>query len=106
GWRRSMRRRGLTPHLGVLAARRGDGRLLSAGMIVSIFPTPVGSTRGTGKNAECELAPLRMPSTHPHFGAIGVDIVSPGASVLIAKALLAPRRFSYDGRKARLMMSY
>jgi hypothetical protein len=38
--------------------------------------------------------------------AIGVDVVSPGASVLIGRDLLATCRFTYDGRKHRLMMSY
>ena len=38
--------------------------------------------------------------------AIGVDVVSPGASVLIGRDLLATCRFTYDGRKDRFMMSY
>jgi hypothetical protein len=37
---------------------------------------------------------------------VGVNIVSPGASVLIGRDLLATCRFTYDGRKRRLMMSY
>ena len=36
----------------------------------------------------------------------GVDVVSPGASVLIGRDLLATCRFTYDGRKRRLMISY
>jgi hypothetical protein len=36
----------------------------------------------------------------------GVDVVSPGASVLIGRDLLATCRFTYDGRKQRLMISY
>jgi hypothetical protein len=38
--------------------------------------------------------------------AVGVNIVSPGASVLIGRDLLATCRFTYDGRKQRLMLSY
>jgi hypothetical protein len=38
--------------------------------------------------------------------AVGVHVVSPGASVLIGRDLLASCRFTYDGRKDRLMMSY
>jgi len=38
--------------------------------------------------------------------AVGVSIVSPGATVLIGRDLLATCRFTYDGRKRRLMMSY
>jgi hypothetical protein len=38
--------------------------------------------------------------------AAGVHIVSPGASVLIGRDLLATCRFTYDGRKQRLMLSY
>jgi hypothetical protein len=38
--------------------------------------------------------------------AVGVAVVSPGASVLIGQDLLATCRFTYDGRKRRLMMSY
>jgi hypothetical protein len=38
--------------------------------------------------------------------AVGVSIVSPGATVLIGRDLLATCRFTYDGRKHRLMMSY
>jgi hypothetical protein len=38
--------------------------------------------------------------------AVGVNIVSPGASVLIGRDLLASCRFTYDGRKSRLLMSY
>jgi hypothetical protein len=38
---------------------------------------------------------------------VGVKtIVSPGAIVLIGQDLLATCRFTYDGRKRRLMMSY
>jgi hypothetical protein len=36
----------------------------------------------------------------------GVDVVSPGANVLIGRDLLATCRFTYDGRKRRLMISY
>jgi hypothetical protein len=36
----------------------------------------------------------------------GVDVVSPGESVLIGRDLLATCRFTYDGRKRRLMISY
>jgi hypothetical protein len=38
--------------------------------------------------------------------AVGVSVVSPGAAVLIGQDLLATCRFTYDGRKRRLMMSY
>ena len=38
--------------------------------------------------------------------AAGVTVVSPGAMVLIGQDLLASCRFTYDGRKGRLMMSY
>ncbi len=38
--------------------------------------------------------------------AIGVKVVSPGAVVLVGRDLLATCRFTYDGRKRRLMMSY
>jgi hypothetical protein len=38
--------------------------------------------------------------------AVGVAVVSPGAAVLIGQDLLATCRFTYDGRKRRLMMSY
>ena len=38
---------------------------------------------------------------------VGVTtIVSPGAIALIGQDLLATCRFTYDGRKGRLMMSY
>jgi hypothetical protein len=40
------------------------------------------------------------------IGAVGVSVVSPGASVLIGRDLLATCRFTYDGRKRRLMVSY
>jgi hypothetical protein len=38
--------------------------------------------------------------------AVGVTVVSPGAVALIGQDLLATCRFTYDGRKRRLMMSY
>jgi hypothetical protein len=38
--------------------------------------------------------------------AVGVTVVSPGSIVLIGQDLLATCRFTYDGRKRRLMMSY
>jgi hypothetical protein len=38
--------------------------------------------------------------------AAGVSVVSPGAVALIGQDLLATCRFTYDGRKRRLMMSY
>ena len=38
--------------------------------------------------------------------AVGVAVVSPGAAVLIGRDLLATCRFTYDGRKSRLMISY
>ena len=38
--------------------------------------------------------------------AAGVTVVSPGAVTLIGQDLLATCRFTYDGRKRRLMMSY
>jgi hypothetical protein len=38
--------------------------------------------------------------------AAGVTVVSPGAVALIGQDLLATCRFTYDGRKRRLMMSY
>jgi len=38
--------------------------------------------------------------------AVGVNVVSPGALALIGQDLLATCRFTYDGRKRRLMMSY
>ena len=34
------------------------------------------------------------------------EVVSPGAVALIGQDLLATCRFTYDGRKRRLMMSY
>jgi hypothetical protein len=37
---------------------------------------------------------------------VGVTLVSPGALVLIGQDLLATCRFTYDGRKRRLTMSY
>ena len=40
------------------------------------------------------------------IGAVGVNVVSPGATVLIGRDLLATCRFTYDGRKRRLMISY
>jgi hypothetical protein len=40
------------------------------------------------------------------IGAVGVSVVSPGATVLIGRDLLATCRFTYDGRKSRLMISY
>ena len=38
--------------------------------------------------------------------AVGVSVVSPGALALIGQDLLATCRFTYDGRKRRLMMSH
>jgi hypothetical protein len=38
--------------------------------------------------------------------SVGVTLVSPGALVLIGQDLLATCRFTYDGRKRRLTMSY
>lgn len=38
--------------------------------------------------------------------AVGVTVVSPGAIVLIGQDLLATCRFTYDGRRSRLLMSY
>jgi len=38
--------------------------------------------------------------------AVGVNVVSPGATALVGRDLLATCRFTYDGRKRRLMMSY
>jgi hypothetical protein len=38
--------------------------------------------------------------------AVAVDVVSPGVSVLIGRDLLASCRFTYDGRKSRLLMSF
>jgi len=40
------------------------------------------------------------------IGSVGVTVVSPGALVLIGQDLLATCRFTYDGRKRRLTMSY
>ena len=40
------------------------------------------------------------------INAVGVDVVSPGASVLIGRDLLSTCRFTYDGRKFRLMVAY
>jgi hypothetical protein len=54
------------------------------------------------------LGPLGDPGM-PHWRPIraaGVEIVSPGASVLIGRDLLASCRFTYDGRRSRLLMSY
>jgi hypothetical protein len=54
------------------------------------------------------FGPLEAPDP-PKWRAIvvaGVDVVSPGASVLIGRDLLATCRFTYDGRKQRLMISY
>jgi Aspartyl protease len=39
-------------------------------------------------------------------GAVGVTVVTPGALVLIGQDLLATCRFTYDGRRRRLMVSY
>ena len=36
---------------------------------------------------------------------VAVKVVSPGASVLIGRDLLSTCRFTYDGRKQRLMVS-
>jgi hypothetical protein len=38
--------------------------------------------------------------------AVGLDVVSPGVTVLIGRDLLGSCRFTYDGRKRRFMMSY
>jgi hypothetical protein len=38
--------------------------------------------------------------------AVGVTVVSPGALALIGQDLLATCRFTYDGRRRRLMLSY
>lgn len=38
--------------------------------------------------------------------AVGVHLMAPGASVLIGRDLLASCRFTDDGRKHRLLMSY
>ncbi len=38
--------------------------------------------------------------------AVGVTVVSPGALILIGQDLLATCRFTYDGRRRRLMISY
>jgi hypothetical protein len=40
------------------------------------------------------------------ISAVGVTVVSPGALVLIGQDMLATCRFTYDGRKRRLTMSY
>jgi hypothetical protein len=40
------------------------------------------------------------------IGAVGVNVVSPGATVLIGRDMLATCRFTYDGRQRRLMISY
>jgi hypothetical protein len=40
------------------------------------------------------------------INAVGVSVISPGATVLIGRDLLATCRFTYDGRKRRLMISY
>jgi hypothetical protein len=40
------------------------------------------------------------------ISAVGVSVVSPGATVLIGRDLLATCRSTYDGRKRRLMISY
>jgi len=40
------------------------------------------------------------------ISSVGVTVVSPGALVLIGQDLLATCRFTYDGRKRRLTMSY
>lgn len=54
------------------------------------------------------FGPLEAPDP-PRWRTLlvaGVDVVSPGASVLIGRDLLATCRFTYDGRKSRLMISY
>ena len=40
------------------------------------------------------------------LSSVDVTVVSPGALVLIGQDLLATCRFTYDGRKRRLTMSY
>lgn len=54
------------------------------------------------------FGPLESPDP-PRWRTLlvaGVDVVSPGASILIGRDLLATCRFTYDGRKRRLMISY
>ena len=61
------------------------------------------------------IFPLRMtfgslgdgpPPRWRAIDAAAVHVVSPGASVLIGRDLLATCRFTYDGRKHRLLMSH
>ena len=68
-----------------------------------------------GEARSLPIYPVRMtfgplgapdPPRWRAIDAIGVDVVSPGASVLIGRDLLATCRFTYDGRKRRLLMSY
>jgi hypothetical protein len=54
------------------------------------------------------FGPINAPEL-PHWRvimAVGVSVVSPGVIALIGQDLLATCRFTYDGRKRRLMMSY
>jgi hypothetical protein len=46
--------------------------------------------------------PIKWRTIH----AVGVTLVTPGALALIGQDMLATCRFTYDGRKRRLMMSY
>ena len=48
----------------------------------------------------------REPPKWRVIRAAGVDIVSPGAAILVGQDLLATCRFTYDGRKRRLMMAF
>jgi hypothetical protein len=54
------------------------------------------------------FGPLEAPAPPKWrtIDAVGVHVVSPGATVLIGRDLLATCRFTYDGRKRRLMISY
>ena len=62
---------------------------------------PVYQLRMTFGSLEAEDAPKWRI-----IRAAGVRVVSSGALILIGQDLLATRRFTYDGRKRRMMMSY
>jgi hypothetical protein len=82
--------------------------------ILSIGVMEASSSVLGGESRPVSIFPVRMalgplgagPPRWRAIDAAAVDVVSPGVSVLIGRDLLASCRFTYDGRKSRLLMSY
>lgn len=85
---------------------------------LNLIPDDIAQIRSSASGPETYEAPVyqvRMtfgpieapdPPRWRTLDVVGVSIVTTGAFVLIGQDLLATCRFTYDGRKRRIMLSY